>query len=407
MLVAVAGLGAWSAGSYLGWFKRRRKDGLHWLVFVYALASAIAFAAAMMRPLTGIEDAGVFRSVVPVFAFIGIALLSYDGVTLRTRLDDLLFRLVLLVGISAAIGIVEFFISGFSYASLTKLPGFTVNTDVVNDVRSGFHRVQAAAAHPIEYSVVCAAAVPIGLHYARYASTRFARRAACTATIAMLLVLPMSVSRSALLAVGVALVIYAADWSWRTRLNATVLAVFGLLAFRAAVPGLLGTLVSLFTWASDDPSVKGRTEDYAEIPGLMAGHWWFGRGLGTFQWQQYFYLDNQYLGSLLEGGVIGIVVFGALFIVGMSLARGARKRATDAATRSLGQAITAALGALAAAAATFDELSFKQTAFVAFLLIGAAAALRRTVIEGAEHAAGQRALASIPVQSSHLVLARD
>src|SRR5688572_9281159 len=52
------------------------------------------------------------------------------------------------------------------------------------------------------------------------------------------------------------------------------------------------------------------------FPGLIAGFEAFGRGLGTFDPTLYFYLDNQYLGSLLEGGVLGVTTLIITYVVG-------------------------------------------------------------------------------------------
>jgi O-antigen ligase len=141
------------------------------------------------------------------------------------------------------------------------------------------------------------------------------------------------------------------------------------------VPGLLGTVRSLFRDTSTDPSIAGRTDDYAAIPGLMDGHWWWGRGLGTFVPDVYFFLDNQFLAALLQGGVIGLLAFIVLLLVGIGTARGVRRRATDPALRSLGQALAATIASLGVSGFVFDLLSFRQSGFLLFLAIGCAGAL--------------------------------
>jgi O-antigen ligase len=107
----------------------------------------------------------------------------------------------------------------------------------------------------------------------------------------------------------------------------------------------------------------------------MEGHWWWGRGLGTFVPDVYFILDNQYLAALLQGGMIGLGAFVALLVVGLCVARGVGRRATDPAMRSLGQALTATIASLAVSAFVFDSLSFRQSGFLLFLVIGCAGAL--------------------------------
>ena len=70
--------------------------------------------------------------------------------------------------------------------------------------------------------------------------------------------------------------------------------------------GLVGTIISLFTGLSSDPSIAGRTDDYAVVGKFISESPWFGRGFGTFLPKEYFILDNQYLGSIVETGYVGL-----------------------------------------------------------------------------------------------------
>jgi O-antigen ligase len=360
---------------------------------MFVLASMTSFAAGMTRILTEDEVAGATRTLFPTLALVGIALLAVDGLTDPSRMETLLFRIVVFAGVAALVGIAEFGLPGFVYRDVAHLPGLTVTTEIINDTRSGFARIDGAAAHPIEYAVALASLAPLALHFAMQAATTVRRRVAAAALVAILVVNPMTVSRSGLLALAVGMAFYVVQLNARARLNGLVLAIIGLALFRAAIPGLLGTLKSFMFAGDTDPSIAGRTEDYARIPGLMDGHWLFGRGLGTFQPLLYFFLDNQYLGSLLEGGLVGLAVLIALFVVGVGLARGGRKRSTTDTRRGLGQALAACIAALAASAATFDELGFHQTGFMAFLLIGCAGAYWTTA-----RAAVPLASSSVPIQ---------
>jgi polysaccharide biosynthesis protein PslJ len=375
LLIGMLALALWLAGRILGLLDGRRGHPIRWLFLVYALTTLVSFAAAMSRPLTGDESAGAVRALFPVAAMLGIGLLAVDGLNSRQRVESLLESVVLFGGVAATIGIMEFFDGGFVYSQLMHLPGLTSNTVIINDTRSGFSRIDGAAAHPIEYAVVIACLAPLALHLALHAPTRRRRRRCGVALTLMLVVSPMSVSRSGILALAIGLAIYVAHLSGRARLNALVIGVIGIGVFRAMVPGLLGTLKSLFLVGEDDPSIAGRTEDYAQIPGLLDGHVWLGRGLGTFQPTKYFFLDNQYLGSLLEGGLLAFLVLIGVYVTGMCVARGVRHRSGDPSLRGLAQAIVGAIGALGVSAVTFDELGFLQTAFVLFLLLGCAGAL--------------------------------
>ncbi len=170
------------------------------------------------------------------------------------------------------------------------------------------------------------------------------------------------------------------------------------------VPGLLGTVRSLFRDVGTDPSIAGRTDDYAAIPGLMQGHWWLGRGTGTFLPDVYFFLDNQFLAALLQGGIVGLTAFIALFVVGLGIARGVRRRTPDPALRSEAQALAGTIAALAAASVVFDALAFRQSAFLLFLAIGCAGAhwsLVRHLPKVRDHREASREAAGRPVDTAH------
>ncbi len=371
-LVALAALAIWAAARILNLSDAVELHPVRWVLLFFTTAALASYAAGMTRDLTAAEQASMSRVIFQHLALLGVALLAVDELGARDRITTLLQRLVLLGAATAGIGILEFAFSGFDFREVMLLPGLTTNSELVSDTRSGFDRITAGASHPIEFSVVIAALVPLALHFTLYADTgRWRYR---LALVAMLAAIPMSVSRSGFLTLAVGVMVYAVALSHRGRFNALVLGIIGLGVFRALVPGLLGTVRGLFRDVGTDPSIAGRTEDYQAIPGLMEGHWWWGRGLGTFVPDVYFFLDNQYLAALLQGGLVGLTAFISLHAVGMAVARGIRRRSTDPALRSEGQALAATIAALGAASFVFDAMSFRQSAFLLFLVIGCAGA---------------------------------
>jgi O-antigen ligase len=145
---------------------------------------------------------------------------------------------------------------------------------------------------------------------------------------------------------------------------------------RFAIPGLLGTIRYLFLHMFEDDSYEGRRQDYSVVGQFLKERPFFGRGFGTFLPDRYVYLDNQYLGLIMETGFVGMFAFVVLLAVGIGTARGARRFA-DAETRSLGQALAGAILAAAVTAATFDLLAFGIASGLLFLIIGCAGALWR------------------------------
>jgi hypothetical protein len=380
LLVALFALAFWCAGRVLGFYSAVVNHPIRWVLLLYTAAGIASFAAGMNRTLTFVESAGVTRAMFALAAVLGIALLAVDGLDGRERVDSVIQRVIWVGGAAAFVGILEFVFNGFRYRDAMHLPGLTTTTEfVVTDQRWLFERIQGGAAHPIEYAVTLAALAPLALHYALHAKLSHGRQLSALALLLILIVNPLTVSRSGIISLAVGLGIYAWHLPFRAKSNAAVVGVIGLGLYGAAVPGLLGTLKGLFVLGEEDPSIVARTEDYAKIPGLTNGYEIFGRGLGTFQPVSYFYLDNQYLGSLLEGGMVALFALIACFVIGFGVSREIRHRSADPALRSLGQALAGSIATFAVCAGTFDELSFRQSAFIFFLLLGCAGALWSTV----------------------------
>ncbi len=147
------------------------------------------------------------------------------------------------------------------------------------------------------------------------------------------------------------------------------------------VPGLLGTVKSLFLNIRNDPSFQGRTDDYANIGKFIRERPFFGRGIGTFLPSLYILLDNQYIGIILEMGFVGLASLALLFLSGIFSARSARRRSSDQSVRSLGQAFAASIVIAMASFITFDALSFAMVTGVVFLLLGCCGAIWRLTRE--------------------------
>lgn len=374
LLAGLACAAVWVVGRWSGSIRAAPMHPFRWTVLGFGIASLTSFAAALSRILVTQESDSAARTIFPTIALLGIAMLASDGLVGADAVAQVLRRFVFLASLEAVIGAVEFF-TAIDYHELMRIPGLTLNTELNDQTRSGFARIEAAAAHPIEFSVAMAIAVPFALHFALHASSRREARGFWVCLTLLVGVIPLTLSRSGLLALAVVVLVYGVALRGRARVNLLVLSALGLVAFPVLAPGILGTVRSFIFAGTKDNSITGRLDDYARIPGLMDGHWWFGRGLGTFQPLVYFFLDNQYLMALLTGGVVGLVAFVAVFVVGSGVARGARKRFSSPRDRDLGQALAAAILGIAATAATFDLFSFYQCAFTLFLLSGCAAAL--------------------------------
>ena len=350
-------------------------------------AAVASYAAAFARPIDGIESRAADRGVLALAGLLGVLVLAADGISDRARLDTLLRRVVGAGSVLAGIGVLQF--AGTDVSSVFRLPFLSEHSEFQQvQVRSEIRRVAGTSGHPIEFGVVLALVFPLALHYALHART--ARRSAWIPVLLIALAIPMSVSRSGTLALAVTFAAMWVTWPPRLRLRSAVAAVVLAVAMRFAVPGLLGTIRSLFTNLGNDDSVSGRTQDYTVVGRLLSEAPVFGRGYGTLLPDRYLLLDNQYLGSLVETGIVGLVLLVVFFAVGFGTARGAR-RGADKETRSLSQALAGAVLAAMVAAGTFDLLGFVMVAGLTGLLIGCGGALWRLQAPDRDRASGRAA----------------
>ncbi len=352
-------------------------------VLVYLGAVLPSYAMATWRVADPLEVSGGDRSLLTLLAACGIACLVADGIADRQGLDALLRRLTWLAAAVGAVGIFQFVTGVDITRYYLSIPGLSENQSftTIQD-RSSLRRISATASHPIEFGVVLSMALPLALHYAFAPGVRRSR-VNWVPVVLIGAAIPMSISRSATLACIVAGVVLFAGWTGRQRTRALIAVPVFLVVMRLLIPGLLGTIKSLFTNLGNDPSIQGRTNDYAEVATYVQQSPWFGRGAGTFLPSAYFTLDNQYLGQLVETGVVGLLGLCGLFVVGFLTARGARHRASDAVTRDLGQALAASIAVPAVTFATFDGFGFPVVTGMTFVVLGAAGALWRVQLRTA------------------------
>ncbi len=189
----------------------------------------------------------------------GIVLITAEGLRSWRDIELVGEWLVWLGAFVATIGIVQF-TTGLNIAAFFDIPGLSANSDFGGvDSRSVLNRVSATAVHPIEYGVVLGGLLPLAVHRM---IRRWSRPLAPCPAVVIFVGCFMSVSRSAVLVGRVAFVVLLLGWPARWRLNALLLTPFAVVGLRLAVPGLVGTLISLFKNLGNDPSISGRTSDY-------------------------------------------------------------------------------------------------------------------------------------------------
>lgn len=361
------------------------RQPVHWVLLPYASLAVLGYAIANTRALTALESSSSTRAMITLASLCGVALLTADCITTRKRLDFLLGSIVAAGAVMAAIGIIQF-VTGWDPVPLIRVPGLRHDPRFLAiPTRSLFNRPYGTTLHPIEYGVVSAAILPLAIHYGLHGLTRKARRWAWVATLLFALAVPMSLSRAGILAMFIAILCLASGWCWLHRFTLAAYGTAFIVLMSVTIPGLLGTLRGLFVNAETDPSIVARRERLSGVLDLIAERPWLGRGFGTYSPEDYFLLDNQYYQIAIETGVVGVVgVVLTLFVGGVCIAKSARRRAQNEASRHLGQALASPIAGFAVATYTFDAFFYPAFTGILFLIIGAAGALWRFAIAESE-----------------------
>lgn len=345
-------------------------------VLAFCVAVALSEIAGAARAMDGVETRAANASLFGLAAAGGVAWLAADGIDRLARLLVLVDRIVIGGAALASLGIVQFF-TGFDITKYLWFPGTHINGDLqLIQIRDGFNRVAGTAVHPIEFGVVLATIFPIAVHQAMHrGSDSRLRRVAPALLIAA--ALPMSLSRSAILGVIAAGLVLALGWTWPQRANAAVVTVGFLGVMRAVIPGLLGTLRNLFTNLQSDSSYVARTNHAQEAWNYIGAAPWIGRGFGTFLPERYVLLDNQYLGTLAETGIIGLVALVSVFCAAFVVAHHVSQTILDPELQSLGRALAASAVVPLVTYVTYDAFSLRMGVGITFLLLGCAGAFWR------------------------------
>lgn len=344
-------------------------------IFLGCIFASTAAAYARVLPIA--ETKAPLRGITIALAFAGVCLFFADGLRTRADIDKIVTAIVFGGTFVAVIGILQY-ATGNAIAPFFKLPGLGAINDVAFiSERNGLPRVTGTAYHPIEYAVILCAIWPFALRYAVMGWEKKARIAVLLPSLLITGALATALSRTAVIAFSIVLLSMWLTWSARRRFRFAIFAALAILGLFLLAPQVPQVLIDLFTKADQDVSISSRTSDYANATSFITHHFFFGRGYKTFDPNTYFYLDNQFLLSLIEVGIFGLMSLIGLMCTGITLARNVKHTAKDPYTRELGQCLAGSLCAILVCFATFDTLSFPMVAFTTMTLLGLTGALWR------------------------------
>jgi O-antigen ligase len=397
-LVGLFAFGAFLAATILGFHDPlRHRHPVRSVICLLWLAALASYVLLDRTTLTVIQEASADRQLMQLAVITGIALTAAECLTSLYDVRRVLRALTWGGAFCGVVAALQFWLSLDIAPYLRALPGFSLNFDNAAIIeRAALNRVGGTAIHPIELGVVAGMLLPLAIYLGISDTERSARRR-WTPVALIGLAVPISVSRSAVLSLVVALAVFVVLMPAPQRLAALCVLPFGLVAVFMSAPGLIGTLASFFGAGSKDPSVATRLNDYPLVERLVQEAPWFGHGGGTYIVDNALdMLDNQYLKTAIELGLVGVVALVAYFLVPVIAALVARAHSRDPELRLLCAALAGTGLAAGASSLAFDSLSFPMFANVHALSIGLIGAAWRLAARAEEPAAGSRAETEFP-----------
>jgi O-Antigen ligase len=371
-LVGMFAFAAYVAAALLGLHDPlRHRHPVRGVLCVVWLSVLISYVLMDPGTITEAEALAADRLMMQLAVITGVALVAAECLTSLGDVRRVLRALTWGGAFCGVVAALQFRVGLDITPYLRELPGFSVNVDNSAVLaRGAFNRATGTSITPIELGVVAGMLLPLAIYLGLYDRDRTAwKRWAPVALIG--LAIPASVSRSAIISVVLALAVLVVLMPTRQRFFALCVAPFAVAAVFMSAPGVIGTLTELFGAGTTDSSVMARVADYPEVERLVHQAPWLGHGGGTYLPENPGYiLDNQYLKTAIELGLVGVVVLVAYFLVPLTIALVARRRSGDPELRLLCAALAGAALAAGVCSLTFDSLSFPMFSNLYALVIG-------------------------------------
>lgn len=253
-------------------------------------------------------------------------------------------------------------------------------------VKAGTARAFGPAQHPIALAVFLIMLVPLAVYLAKHA--RWPRtpswRELFWIGCAMLMLLGMisAVSRTAFVSLAVmvlAFVVLRPGGIPRLLFYGVLATAVGLLVSARNIIGMVSELLNpqaLIESQMTSPgwTGSGRLADLGPSLERAASQPFVGSGLGsrvtTGPTANAFILDNQYLSTLLESGIIGVLGVAFMLLVPVGRLIGVSRSVAPDSRRDLAIAVAVGILGYSVALFFFDGFSFIQTMLTFFLLLG-------------------------------------
>ncbi|GAA2637171.1 MULTISPECIES: O-antigen ligase family protein [Streptomyces] len=339
-----------------------------------AFSVLASYVANAMRGSSHKEVLAADRGLIGLLVWVSLVVLVSAGIQDRERLDVLLRRAVVMGTVVAAVGFYDFF-TATNIADSISIPGLQSSVAQITTLdRGSFTRPRSTTAQPLEFGGMLAILLPFAVQQAFDPVRRHLRAWRRWGPVVLMGgALPLTVSRTSIIGALIVVLVMVLRWKPERRWAAIGLLMGSVACFKVIIPGLIGTITALFASfvTNSDSSTQARTVKYSAIVPYLTERPLFGRGFGTFLPELFFFTDNQYMLTLAEMGLVGLIALLVLLFTGIHQGGAIRRLARTESDRELGQAFFASALVSLVIAATFDALSFPMFAGVFFLTIAA------------------------------------
>ncbi len=265
--------------------------------------------------------------------------------------------------------------------SARLLPGFftvggliggTGNAAAVDGI--GRRLVQGSAGHPLEAVAMLSMALAIALVGLTEAK-RLGQRIGYSVAVCLLLAAMVATFRKSALLAPLSVLITVTVFRPRQMLRMAPLGLVLLAGVHVIAPGAFGSVTEQLSGSRlNVPTVSDRVVRYDAVRPDVWSHLLFGRGLGTYDHVAHRILDSEFLGRLIETGVLGLVTYFSMIVATVVEARKVIRRA-DPAKVSLALMCAAAAISFGVLTFMYDTLSFPHGPYLFLCLAGMVAVL--------------------------------
>jgi hypothetical protein len=342
------------------------------IILLYFLLQLAVYGVGLTHTGSALVEANKTRAVIILVANVGVALYILSRIRTTRQRNIVLGCLAIGLTFACLVGLLQA-LTNIDLRFLFQPPGFVKNVDTLNlqlEQRLNATRVTGTSQHPIEFSVLATATVTLTIYFARNAAKREARLAAVLACGLALVSMPAAGSRTGIVALLVALLVYMFNFKVHHIVRALVAGSAMVVSYVALFPNFAQALWGSITGAREDPSIQGRLADYAQVSQTFRDNPVFGIGLGGAPPDEYGLLDNEWLRAIVQGGTLGLTAMIVLAGGGIFGIAAALRRATTRPQREQAYVLGSIFVAILSSSFTFDLFFYQQATLILFIVFG-------------------------------------